>query len=294
MKKPENKIPMNKNEIESIVMKYMPEKDSFPPLSEAMCYSVQNGGKRLRPLMMLETCRLFSEDTSQAEPFAAAVEMIHSGSLVHDDLPCMDNDELRRGVLSTWKAFGEPTALMAGDALMAYAFETAARSLLMPHPERAARAMSVLADSAGTGGVCLGQTQDMQFTGKEPDGETLEQIYIKKTCALLQASMAIGALIGGADDEAVKIVDEAALHIGLAFQIRDDILDVTADEKSLGKPVGSDSKNNKTTFVTIYGLSGAQKAVFEHSALARALMLRLPGDKAFFLDLIEKLENRNN
>lgn len=285
---------MNKNEIEKIIMKYMPEKDAFPPLSEAMLYSVQNGGKRLRPMMMLETCRLFSEDTSQAEPFAAAVEMIHSGSLVHDDLPCMDNDELRRGVLSTWKAFGEPTALMAGDALMAYAFETAARSLLMPHPERAARAMSVLADSAGTGGVCMGQTLDMQFTGKEPDEETLEHIYIKKTCALLQASMTIGAIIGGADDETVKIVDEAALHIGLAFQIRDDILDVTADEKSLGKPVGSDSKNNKTTFVTLYGLSGAQKSVSEHSAAARALMLRLPGDKAFFLDLIKKLENRNN
>ena len=281
-------------EVESIVDSYLPAEEGYQKtIFEAMNYSVRAGGKRLRPMLMEETYRLFGGTEKAVEPFMAAMEMIHTSSLIHDDLPCMDNDELRRGLPTTWKKFGYDMAVLAGDALMIYAFEIASRAFAMTrYPDRAARAIQVLAEKTGIYGMIGGQVVDVQLTGKPVPQEKLDFIYRLKTGALLEASMMIGAILGGASADEVKCVEEIASAVGLAFQIQDDILDVTSTSEALGKPVLSDEKNQKTTYVTLVGLEQAKKNVEEISARAVSLLKELPGNNAFLENLIAMLVER--
>lgn len=281
-------------ETEAVVYSYLPAEEGHQrTIFQAMNYSLKAGGKRLRPLLMRETYRMFGGAGKEIEPFMAAMEMIHTSSLIHDDLPCMDNDELRRGKPTTWKMYGYDMAVLAGDALMIYAFETAAKAFSMgAEPERVGRAIGILAEKTGIYGMIGGQTVDVELTGKPIPREKLDFIYRLKTGALLEASMMIGAVLAGAGDEEIKAVEGIAADVGLAFQIQDDILDVVSTAEVLGKPVLSDEKNSKTTYVTLEGLEKAKADVKEISDRAVTELLRLPGEKEFLGQLIEMLVNR--
>lgn len=234
---------------------------------EAMRYSVTIGGKRLRPMMMAEVYRCFSPqgELGQVEPFMAAMEMLHTYSLVHDDLPDMDNDMYRRGQLTTHAKYGADMAILAGDALLNYAFETACKAFTGgKYPSRdiqVAKALQVFGAKAGIFGMIGGQVVDVEKTGETLTEEEITFIYELKTCALLEASMMIGAILGGASEEELSLVERMAKNIGMAFQIQDDILDLTGDEAKLGKPVHSDEKNQKTTYVTLHGIEASSKTV---------------------------------
>ena len=281
-------------EVESIVDSYLPAEEGYQKtIFEAMNYSVRAGGKRLRPMLMEETYHLFGGTEKAVEPFMAAMEMIHTSSLIHDDLPCMDNDELRRGLPTTWKKFGYDMAVLAGDALMIYAFETASRAFAMTrYPDRAARAIQVLAEKTGIYGMIGGQTVDVELAGGPIPKNKLDFIYRLKTGALIEASMLIGAVLGGAAEEDCKIVESLAGKVGLAFQIQDDILDVTGDQEVLGKEAGSDEKNQKTTYVTLEGLEKAKKDVEALSVQAIEDLNKLPGNNEFQENLIRILIKR--
>lgn len=283
--------------VEELVLSYLPSEDGCQKtIFQAMNYSVKSGGKRLRPLLMRETYRLFGGQGQVIEPFMAAIEMIHSSSLVHDDLPCMDHDELRRGLPTTWVKFGVDIAVLAGDALLIYAVETAARAFsLCDEPgqaEKIGRCIAILAGKTGIYGMIGGQTVDVELTDKPIPREKLDFIYHLKTGALLEACMMIGALLGGADDHELEIVEKMAAAIGLAFQIQDDILDVTSSQDILGKPVLSDEKNNKTTYVTLEGIDKAKSDVKVISDEAVTLLHSLPGQNEFLETLIHMLVNR--
>lgn len=259
----------------------------------AMDYSVRAGGKRLRPMLMEETYRLFGGEGKEIEPFMAAIEMIHTSSLIHDDLPCMDNDILRRGLPTVWVKFGYDMAVLAGDGLLIYSIETAAKALEMTdRPGRVARCMGILAKKTGIYGMIGGQTVDVELSGKPVPREKLDFIYRLKTGALLEASMMIGAVLGGADEEQLKLVEKMAACVGLAFQIRDDILDVTGSPLVLGKPVLSDEKNHKTTYVTLDGIEKARQDVEMISEEAVSCLHELPGENVFLEELIRMLVNR--
>ena len=250
-------------QIERVLAAYLPKEQGLQKtIFESMNYSVLAGGKRLRPMIMQETYRLFGGDQEEIEPFMAAMEMIHSSSLVHDDLPAMDADEYRRGRKTTWVVYGEDMAILAGDALMIYAFETAAKAFaISPHPQRVGQAVGILAQKTGIYGMIGGQTVDVELTDKPMSAEQLDFIYRLKTGALLEASMMIGAVLAGAGPQEVAAVERVACDVGVAFQIQDDILDVTSTAEVLGKPIGSDQKNNKTTYVTLYGMEQAGQQV---------------------------------
>ncbi|MCI8660323.1 MAG: polyprenyl synthetase family protein [Lachnospiraceae bacterium] len=281
-------------EVEAVVEQYLPKEEGHQKtIFEAMNYSVRAGGKRLRPMLMEETYRLFGGSGQKIGPFMAAIEMIHTSSLIHDDLPCMDNDELRRGVPTVWVKFGYDMAVLAGDALLIYAVETAAKACtLTDNGGAVARAIGILAAKTGIYGMIGGQVVDVQLTNQPISKEKLDFIYRLKTGALLEASMMIGALLGGADEQQIKKVEEMASLIGLAFQIQDDILDVTATTEQLGKPVYSDEKNQKTTYVTLEGLEKAKLDVAEISARAIQILQELPGDNPFLEGLINRLITR--
>ena len=281
-------------EVEAVIEKYLPAEEGHQKtVLEAMDYSVRAGGKRLRPLLMRETYRLFGGNGSEVEPFMAAIEMIHTSSLIHDDLPCMDNDTLRRGVPTTWVKYGYDMAVLAGDGLMIYAFETAAKALSMTeNKERAARCMGLLAEKTGIYGMIGGQTVDVELTNKPIPKDKLDFIYRLKTGALLEASMMIGAILAGAGEEDIKAIERTASLVGLAFQIQDDILDVTSSPEMLGKPVLSDEKNNKTTYVTLEGLVKAQKDVEEISAKAVDELHSVGRTNEFLEELIKMLVTR--
>ena len=283
-------------ETEAIVYSYLPAEEGHQKtIFEAMNYSMQAGGKRLRPLLMHEVYKMFGGNGKEIEPFMAAIEMIHTSSLIHDDLPCMDNDELRRGKPTTWKVYGYDMAVLAGDALMIFAFETSAKALALGADAAAVvKAMGILAQKTGIYGMIGGQTVDVELTGKPVPREELDFIYRLKTGALLEASMMIGAVLAGATDEQVKTVESIAASVGLAFQIQDDILDVTSTAEVLGKPVLSDEKNSKTTYVTLEGLEKAKTDVKAISDRAREELAGLPGEKEFLSQLIEMLVNREN
>ena len=254
-------------EINAGIAGYLPEeKGCQKTIFEAMNYSMNAGGKRLRPLLMQEVCRLFTGEVSEiVKPFMAAIEMIHTYSLVHDDLPAMDNDEYRRGRKTTHVVYGEDMGILTGDALLNYAFETAASAFEMA-PEKSlliGKAIRILGQKAGIYGMIGGQVVDVKSSGKKIDGEKLEFIYRLKTGALIEASMMIGAVLAGADDECVQAVEEIAAKVGMAFQIQDDILDVISTTEVLGKPVHSDEKNEKMTYVVWKGLDVAKQEV-EH------------------------------
>ena len=285
-------------QINEQIESYLPEeKGHQKTIFEAMNYSVKAGGKRLRPLFMQEICRLFTGEVQPVVvPFMAAIEMIHTSSLVHDDLPCMDDDMMRRGQASTWAEYGEDMGVLAGDALMIYAFEVAAKAFKEVSDaddlKRVGRAIEILASKTGIYGMIGGQTVDVELTGKAVPREKLDFIYRLKTGALIEASMLIGAVLGGAAEEDCKIVESLAGKVGLAFQIQDDILDVTSTSEALGKPVLSDEKNQKTTYVTLVGLEQAKKNIEEISARAVSLLKELPGNNAFLENLIAMLVER--
>ena len=248
----------------------------YKQTAEAMAYSLEAGGKRLRPMLVLEFCRLAGGDVEKAMPFACAVEMIHTYSLIHDDLPCMDNDDMRRGKPSCHKAFGEATALLAGDALLTKAFEMLAKAELPP--ERIVRAAAILSRCAGIDGMIGGQAVDLLNEAQAPDFSTLELTCRLKTAALLQAACLLGIAAAGNDQMADK-AREYGLYMGLGFQIVDDILDVTGDSALLGKPVGSDAENGKTTFVTLCGLQKARELAERYSRGAAEVLAQIPGSE---------------
>jgi len=288
--------------VENVIRAYLPEETGYSAdLAAAMNYSILAGGKRLRPSMLWETYRLFRGDAfepdlfSPAAPFMAAMEMIHTYSLVHDDLPAMDNDVLRRGKTTTWKQFGEAQGILAGDALLTYAFETAVKAFALTDDSgRVYEALGILAQKAGIGGMCGGQAVDVAMEGKAIPSDMLNYIYENKTGALFEAAMMIGAKLGGADAAEVEICRKAASKIGLAFQIRDDILDMISTEAELGKTIGSDAANGKYTYASVHGPEAAQNAVAKLSKEALELLETLPGDKTYFCDLIRKMETRKN
>jgi geranylgeranyl diphosphate synthase type II len=277
---------------EEVVKRFLPkEEDHQREIMEAMNYSVLAGGKRLRPLLMWETYQMFGGNGSEIEPFMAAIEMIHTYSLVHDDLPAMDNDEYRRGKLTTHAKFGHAMGVLAGDGLLNYAFETALQAFDLENadPKRVARALQVLAKKAGIYGMIGGQVVDVQASGKSLTQEQLDFVYELKTGALLEASMMVGAILADATEEEITIVQQVALDVGLAFQIRDDILDVTSTLETLGKPIHSDDKNEKTTYVTLRGLEKASADVEEISNRALERLAGIPYENAFLTELIKSL-----
>ena len=264
-----------KKEVEQIVTSFLPKEEGYQKtVLEAMNYSVSAGGKRLRPMLMLETYRMFGGTSKVIEPFMAAIEMIHTYSLIHDDLPAMDNDEYRRGRKTTHVVYGEAMAILAGDALLNYAFETAASAFVLDEGNPAiGKAFMILASKAGVYGMIGGQVLDVESEGKEIDADTLKFIHIHKTSALLESAMLIGAVLAGASEQQQRTVELAARELGLAFQIRDDILDVTGNTDELGKPVGSDEKNHKNTYVALEGLEKAKELVLAQLGLTEATFL---------------------
>lgn len=282
-------------QIENIIKKYLPEEEGYQKqVIEAMNYSFLAGGKRLRPMLMLETYRMFGGKSDIIEPFMAAIEMIHTYSLIHDDLPAMDNDEYRRGRKTTHIVYGEAMAILAGDGLLNFAYETALTSLQKDAENvNVGKALLVLAKKAGIYGMVGGQTVDVETDKTQSvSRDQLDFIYKLKTSALIEASMLVGAILAGATQSEQKIIEEAASEIGLAFQIQDDILDVTGNQEVLGKPVGSDAKNEKATYVTYEGLEKAQEDVKRYSDHAVELLESLVVKNEFLTELVEYLINR--
>ena len=282
-------------ETETVVYSYLPEETGHQKtIFEAMNYSVKAGGKRLRPLLMREVYRLFGGNGPEIGPFMAAMEMIHTYSLVHDDLPAMDNDEYRRGKKTTHAVYGEAMGILAGDALLNYAFETAAKAFDMePDNRNIGKAIQILATKAGIYGMVGGQVVDVQ---SEDSGditkEKLDFIYRLKTGALIESSMLIGAVLAGATKNEQNTIVKAAMEVGLAFQIQDDILDVTSTLEVLGKPIGSDEKNHKATYVSFEGLEKAREDVALYTKSAVAGMNSLVVKNEFLNELLLYLISR--
>ncbi|MFR7992698.1 MAG: polyprenyl synthetase family protein [Lachnospiraceae bacterium] len=286
---------MKIGQIESCIRQYLPEEcGKQSRLIEAMNYSILAGGKRLRPLLMSESYRLFGGCGKEIEPFMAAMEMIHTYSLVHDDLPAMDNDEFRRGRKTTHIVFGEAMGILAGDGLLNLAVETAMCAFDMTQfPDRTANALRTLMHKSGLYGMIGGQSVDVLAEGQsDVTIETLDFIYALKTGALIEASMMIGAILAGASKPEVREIELAAGEIGRAFQIQDDILDVVSTTQQLGKPAHSDEKNGKTTYVTLLGVEEAKRRVRTLSERAAARLDTFSGDAAFLKQLFYSLIKR--
>ena len=279
---------------ETVLKKYLPKEKGFAvTMAQAMNYSMLAGGKRLRPVLMQETYRLFGGSEEVVEPFMAAMEMIHTHSLIHDDLPALDNDDYRRGRLTTHKVYGEAMGVLSGVALLNYAYEVMLTAFDMTkEKDRVVKALRIMADKTGIHGMLGGQSVDVENDGKPVKKEVLDYIYQNKTSALIECAMMAGAVLAGAPEEAVEIIEEAARDIGLAFQIQDDILDVTSTSEELGKPVHSDEKNNKVTYVTLFGLEGAQRESAMLSEKAISLLESLEQKNEFLNLLVAKLVNR--
>ena len=286
-------------ELDEIIERYLPaEEGEQKAVIQAMNYSIRAGGKRLRPMLMWETfllCGGRKEDEGFVAPFLAAVEMIHTYSLVHDDLPAMDNDEYRRGKLTTHAKYGEAMGILAGDGLLNFAFETAAKAFeLTDDAGSVGRALQVLARKAGVYGMLGGQVIDVESEGK-PDMtlEKITRIHTLKTAALMEASLMTGAILAGAKQYEVELMEQAARNVGIAFQIQDDILDVTSTQEVLGKPIGSDARNEKTTYVSLRGIDESAREVRRLSREACGLLRRLERDSAFLEELFHILTVRN-
>ncbi len=262
----------------------------YETLLKAMRYSLLAGGKRLRPTLTLEFCRVSGGDVEAAMPVALAVELLHTYSLIHDDLPCMDNDDLRRGKPTNHRVFGEYTAVLAGDALQAEAFASILSASLPP--ERTVKCASALALAAGHHGICGGQQLDLDGEGKPLSEEELLEIHRRKTSALLEAACVMGVAAAGGTPEQENAAAQYAEKLGLAFQIRDDMLDVIADEAEFGKPIGSDAESGKTTFVTLLGLPACQKLVLQYTEEAKAALGTCFSDASFLKALADRLSER--
>lgn len=291
--------------IDEVIDGFLPKEEGpAATVAEAMNYSIHVGGKRLRPMMMLLSYRMFGGDAEKEVlyPFMAAIEMIHTYSLCHDDLPAMDNDEYRRGKKSTHAQFGEAMGILAGDGLLNYAFETALRAFdsgAVP-ADRIGRALGILAKKAGIYGMIGGQVVDIESEGKSQDEvsmDTIKFIHENKTAAMIESSLMTGAYLAGATDDETAVMERIGSDVGLAFQIQDDILDVTGDEAALGKPVGSDERNGKTTYVSLVGLDKAKKDVADISERAINALGSLRGSDSeagrFLSDLIRSLIDRD-
>ena len=285
--------------INSVIKEFLPESDNelYKKIIDAACYSVEAGGKRIRPMIMLETYRLCGgKDEEIVKPFMAALEYIHTYSLVHDDLPAMDNDDYRRGRLTTHKVFGEDFGILAGDALLNYAYEVMTSAVCAASPENmknCAGAAAVIARKAGVFGMVGGQSLDVLLTDKPVNEKEMEFIFNLKTGALIEAAFMAGAILAGAPDEVTAKLEKAGDLVGVAFQIQDDILDVTGDAEVIGKPVLSDEKNNKTTYVTLYGMDKAVSDVAELSNEAVDIICSIGGE-GFLADLVKYMIHRNN
>lgn len=260
----ENELALRAEQIDRVVERFLPKEEGFQrTILEAMNYSVRSGGKRLRPMLMQETYWMFGGSGEVVEPFMAAIELIHTYSLVHDDLPAMDNDEYRRNKKTTHAVYGETMGILAGDALLNYAYETALHALAYHAGAPVERALVILARKAGVFGMVGGQAVDVEAEkkGLAVTEEMLAFIHQYKTGALIEASMMVGAALAGASEEQIRAVESVAAKVGLAFQIQDDILDVTGTQEELGKPIGSDERNEKVTFVTFAGMEKAVREV---------------------------------
>ncbi len=292
------------DETEEILSAFLPEQKGayYERVIDAMRYSFYAGGKRLRPMMMLESFRMFGgKDENVVKPFMAALEMIHTYSLIHDDLPAMDNDDYRRGRLTNHKQYDEATAILAGDGLLNFAFEVVSNSMIQSVSlqdcnllMRQTKALQILAHKAGVFGMIGGQVADIEAEKKsDATKEELLFIHENKTAALIQAALTIGAVLAGASNENVMMAERIGYNVGVAFQIQDDILDKIGDEALLGKPVGSDEKNDKTTYVTLEGLEKAQADQKQLSKEAICMLDEITSEKAFIKELIGSLVNRD-
>ena len=277
---------------EAVIEKYLPEEHGFSGrMAEAVNYSMRAGGKRLRPVFMREAYQILGGEGEIIEPFMAASEMVHTHSLIHDDLPALDNDEFRRGKQTTHIVFGEAAAILAGDALLNYAYETAFSAFDMAKDEaelqRVAKALKVLAQKTGIKGMLGGQGVDVENDGKPLEKQLLDYIYENKTSALIEAALMVGGILAGATD--IEKLEQIGSKIGIAFQIQDDILDVTSSAEELGKPIGSDEKNNKTTYVTLEGIEKAGNEVQKLTDEAVGLLRELTDEKSFLEELFQSL-----
>ena len=294
-----NRIAEKAEVVNSILEEYLLKEEGLQKtILEAVNYSLLAGGKRLRPMLMKETYEMFGGTGDVIKPFMAAMEMIHTYSLVHDDLPAMDNDEYRRGKKTTPAVYGEAMGILAGDALLNLAFETATTAFdIEPQNLNIGKALQVLSKKAGVYGMIGGQVVDMESEAMSCDEitkERLNYIHLNKTAALLEASMMIGAILAGASAEYVKKMEEIARKVGLAFQIQDDILDITSSFEELGKPIGSDEKNQKVTYITFEGLDKSKQDVEDLSKEAILLLKELPQKDDYLEQLILYLVSRRN
>ncbi|MCI5596916.1 MAG: polyprenyl synthetase family protein [Lachnospiraceae bacterium] len=291
----EEQIRQRATEIEAIIDSYLPEIEGYQKtVIDAMHYTIKAGGKRLRPMLMQETFRLFGGEGKVIEPFMAAIEMIHTYSLIHDDLPALDNDDYRRGRKTAHVVYGEDMAILAGDALLNYAFETASKAFDMDYDsQKVGKAFQVLSRKPGIHGMIGGQVADVLWTGDRINMEQLLFIHRLKTSALIECSMMIGAILAGATKEQVQIVEKIGENIGIAFQIQDDVLDVISTTEELGKPVGSDEEQGKVTYVALKGLEESQKDVELYTMEAIGRLDSLPYENTFLRELLLYLIHRN-
>lgn len=280
--------------IEKNLLNYFPQKNNLQKnIYEAMGYSLFVGGKRVRPVLAVSVCEMLGGEAKDVMPFACALEMIHTYSLIHDDLPAMDNDDFRRGKPTNHKVYGEATAILAGDALLNCAFETALKFSEVS-AETTLDCLNVLANAAGTEGMIGGQIIDLEHENKETNADVLENMHLLKTGALISATAKMGAICADAPNADVFRMNEFAKCLGLAFQIKDDILDVEGNAEVLGKPIGSDAENKKTTYVTLYGLDEAKKMLMFYTQKAIELLEAYKERSEFLKEFALYLLKRNN
>lgn len=291
-----SRLNQGKQLVEDLLIEMLPKTAVYQKsVIDSMEYSLKAGGKRLRPILLIEACRALGGDVKKAYPFACAVEMIHTYSLIHDDLPAMDDDDLRRGKPTNHKVFGEGIAILAGDGLLNYAHELMIKSIVEDVENKSLpRAAYEISNAAGVYGMIGGQCADLEGEGKPVDLKTLEFIHRHKTGALITAPLKAGAIIGGATKEQLESIEKYGEAIGLAFQITDDILDVVGDEKSLGKKVGSDEANEKSTYPSIYGLEESRKMAREQLEKALKQLEAFKDEADFFRELAKHIVERDN
>ncbi|TGA24547.1 polyprenyl synthetase family protein [Clostridioides difficile] len=280
--------------VEKVLKEYMPKEEGYQKtVIEAMNYSLSAGGKRLRPILTLEACKIVGGNEDEAIPFAIAIEMIHTYSLIHDDLPALDNDDLRRGRPTNHKVYGEAMGILAGDALLNYAFEVMlAGSINKENPEKYLKAINEIAKGAGTYGMIGGQVVDVESENKQIGKEKLDYIHMNKTAAMMVGCMRAGATIGGANSEQMEEITKYAKNIGLSFQIVDDILDIVGDEAKLGKKVGSDIENHKSTYPSLLGLDKSKEIAHNLIDEAKKSIEKLSDDVDFLKGLAEYIIDR--
>lgn len=294
-------LKLKSEEVNQILEAYFPKSGAYDSeLLEAMHYSLSAGGKRLRPIFIQSFCKLFGGDAHLAEPFMVGMEMLHTYSLVHDDLPAIDNDDYRRGMLTTHKKYGEALAILTGDGLLHESYEIIIEAMMNQTSEdqkKMLTALQIFTEKTGIHGMHGGQTADVIHTNEMMPDDLLDYVYRKKTGALIEGSMMIGAALGGASTKELAVVEEIGANVGLAFQIQDDLLDAFGDEQELGKPIHSDEKNGKKTYLTIHGIEESQKDVVRLSNRAKELLSTCGVDakeRVFLADLIEYLIKRVN